>query len=102
MNEAKTMVQPEPSKNDCRMIADQLANQAATIRHLAKRDKHSRTESEQIRWEALGVAFTEVAEIVSTQWNPDRDFVAHDSLAVSDGIVGTGLNAEHKDDRFPA
>lgn len=57
------MVQPESRENAYRTIADQIASQAAAVRRLAKQGKLFRTKGEQIRWEALAVTFTELAEI---------------------------------------
>jgi hypothetical protein len=63
MKEIQAMVQPESCENDYRPIGEQMALRAATIRRLAKRGKLFRTESEQIRWEGLALALTEVATI---------------------------------------
>jgi hypothetical protein len=63
MEEAKAMVQRESRDSDYRTIAEQMTSQAATVRRLAKRGSLFRTKDEQIRWEGLAVALTEVAEI---------------------------------------
>jgi hypothetical protein len=65
MKEANAMVQRESGENDYRTIAEQMAIQATAVRRLAKRGRLIRTKSEQIRWEALALALTEVAEIVN-------------------------------------